>query len=503
MAFGSALFSASCAAEEPQANSVTPKVVPLFRTVDLSIGESQSVELHDGSHVTVKLVNIEEQRDSLSKAVRRAEVSVEVDGQSVQLISATYNLPKTVGQIQIDCSITRGYNSNGRPVTWGLEKDARLRLWPAESPWIRTDTFSYPVRQRWFATQTQMANVPTYVDGGDMPDRKTIYYHSGLDIGGTEGHVEVLAATDGLIVSAASGVLAEYTQETPVSPRYDVVYVLDARGWYYRYSHLKEIDSRIMPGRMISKGDRIGLLGKEGASGGWTHLHFEIKSRQPSGKWGTQAGYAFLWQSYLQQHAPPVIAVARPHHLLQTGELVTLDATKSWSRSGGALTYQWQLHDGESASGPTLQRQYNTAGSYSEVVKVHDRSGNVSYDFAIVQVIDQENPDQLPPTIHPTYAPTFDLRPGQPVRFTVRSFRTTTGSEVWDFGDGSPAVTVKSDGNREPSNPDGYAVTSHSFDKPGDYIVKVQRTNEFGLTATGHLHVRIEEGTPESSQNSN
>ena len=36
-------------------------------------------------------------------------------------------------------------------------------------------------------------------------------------------------------------------EDTPVSPRYDVVYVLDDRGWYYRYSHLHTISAS--PGR--------------------------------------------------------------------------------------------------------------------------------------------------------------------------------------------------------------------------------------------------------------
>lgn len=59
--------------------------------------------------------------------------------------------------------------------------------------------------------------------------------------------------------------------------------VLDDRGWYYRYSHLFTIDDAIQPGARVRMGQRLGLLGKEGASGGWAHLHFGIKSRQPSG----------------------------------------------------------------------------------------------------------------------------------------------------------------------------------------------------------------------------
>ena len=101
-------------------------------------------------------------------------------------------------------------------------------------------------------------------------------------------------------VTDGDAVLEGHKQDTPVSPRYDVVYLQDARGWYYRYSHLKEIDKRLAPGRVVKMGERIGLLGKEGGSGGWSHLHFEIKSRQPSGKWGTQEGYAFLFEAIVR-----------------------------------------------------------------------------------------------------------------------------------------------------------------------------------------------------------
>ena len=89
--------------------------------------------------------------------------------------------------------------------------------------------------------------------------------------------------------------------ETPVKPRYDVVYLLDARGWYYRYSHLHTIDPAIKPGAKVKMGQRVGLLGKEGGSGGWSHLHFDITGRQPSGKWGIIEGYAFLWEAYLRR----------------------------------------------------------------------------------------------------------------------------------------------------------------------------------------------------------
>ena len=102
-------------------------------------------------------------------------------------------------------------------------------------------------------------------------------------------------------------------------------------------------------------------------------------------------------------------------------------------------------------------------------------------------------PDRLIPSIHPNYSPTFGIRPGDPVTFKVRTFNTTDGSETWDFGDGSPTAEVQSDGNAVKLAPDGYAETVHRYAEPGDYVVRVERTDGFGVRAVGCLHVRVEE----------
>jgi hypothetical protein len=337
---------------------------------------------------------------------------------------------------------------------------------------------------------TQMANEPVYVDGGEQPGAKKIYYHYGLDIGGAEGMVEVVAATAGLVVSSALEVLPGY-KETPVDPRYDVVYILDDRGWFYRYSHLQTIDPAMKPGQAVKMGQKVGVLGKEGNSGGWSHLHFDITSRQPSGRFGIQEGYAFLWEAYQRQYAPKLIAVARPHHFLWAGQKVVLDGSKSWSADGKIAKFEWTFTDGNSASGATTERTYNQPGAFSEVLKITDSQGRIDYDFAVVQVLDKSQPERLPPTIHPAYSPTFGIKAGDPVTFKVRSFRSKEGSETWDFGDGSEPVTVKSDGNAVKHAKDGYAVTVHRYAKPGHYVVKVTGNDKSGIKAIAHLHVEV------------
>lgn len=473
---------------------------PLVRVVDLDVGETATVKLVDGRSTTVRVVSLDEQTDPVRQAVRQARVKLEIDGQPAEIIGSPYRLPVTANRVQIDCPVTKGMNIKGSPSFWGLDKDVRLRLWPESSPWIPRGTFRYPVKQRWFATQTQMSNEPAFVDGGERPTQIPIYYHSGLDIGGSEGDVEVVAATDALVVSVGKEVLPEHQQDTPVAPRYDVIYLLDARGWYYRYSHLKEIDSQILPGRHVQIGQRLGLLGKEGGSGGWSHLHFEITCRQPSGKWGTQDGYAFLWQAYRDEHQPRLMAVARPHHLVRTGEEVELDASRSWSADGKVAAFHWKFSDGSEATSERVTRLYSKPGVYSEVLEIRDAAGHVDYDFAVVHVHDAENPAQLPPTIHPAFYPTTGIHPGDPVTFKVRTFGTTDGEEKWDFGDGSPAVTTRSDGNVKSLAPDGYAVLTHRFERPGHYIVRVQRTNAGGITATGHLHVVVEAADAQAAE---
>ncbi len=481
------LSSVLAAAEVPQ---------PLFRIVDLDIGETQELKLSDGTAAKVKLLSVAETRDSARDAVRRAEVKVEINGTVTNLVSATYHLPVASAGIQIDCPITQGYYTNRDRFedSWGLDKDARLRLWPAGSPWLVPGTFVYPARQRWFATSTQMGNEPAYVDGGESPARREIYYHSGLDIGGCEGMVDVVSACDGLVVSAGGKALPEYAEAPFYKPHgdYDYVYVLDAHGWFYRYAHLKSIDPAVRPGEHVRMGQKIGVLGKEGSSGGWAHLHFDIKCKQPSGKWGILDGYAFLWEAYQKEHHPKLLAVARPHHLIWSGEKANLDGSRSWSDSGRITAFEWTFGDGSSAKGPKVERAYERPGSYCETLKITDAEGRMDYDFAVVQVLDKNHPDELPPTIHAAYAPTFGIKPGDPVTFKVRTFRTQAGKEKWNFGDGSPAAEVQSDGNANPMAADGYAETVHRYAKPGHYLVSVERTGHTGATAVTRLQVRVE-----------
>jgi hypothetical protein len=471
---------------------------PLHRTVDLDRGEFVEIELSDGNKATIKLLGVEETRDTVRSAIRLARAKVEVNGVVATIESGNYRLPITVGGVQIDCPATQGlYLRRDRfEDSWGLDKDARLRLWPKGSPWIEPGTFGYPIKQRWFANVTQSGNEPSYVMGEDAPTGRDIYYHAGNDIGGVEGIDQVVSACDGLVISARGKTLAEY----PGLPFYQqssyaTVYVIDARGWIYRYTHLESVDPSVHLGERIKISQNVGRVGKEEGAGYYAHLHFDIKSRQPTGKWGVEDAYAFLWEAYQREYKPTIIAVARPHHLAWAGESVTLDGSRSWSASGKITQYEWTFDDGKSAIGSQIDRKYDRPGRYSEILKVTDRDGHVGYDFASVDVVERGRGDRASPGIHAAYHPSLNIRDGDKVTFVVRTAGTIPSGETWDFGDGTPRVKVRSDGSTGTDGP-GYAVTEHAFGQPGHYLVRVEGTGRGGAKAVAHLSVRVDEKRP-------
>lgn len=459
---------------------------PPFRVADLDLGETVRL-LWPGGDATVQLIDVKETRDPIREAVRKVEVTVIVNGERAVIESGLYNRPAHVGGVRVDCPVTHGYNRDGTPEAWGIDKAARIRVWPAEGPLLSDSGLVLPLRQRWLASLTWFDNEP--VDGG-ASITKPIYYHSGVDLGGVEGVEEVRAATDALVVSSGLGVLPGHDTD-PVKPRSDVVYLLDARGWYYRYSHLDSIDPQIAPGRLLRRGERIGILGKEGASGGWAHLHFEIKSMQPSGKWGTQAAHAFMHEAYVQQYRPPVLACARPMQLIRAGDTALLDGTKSWAASGNIKAYEWIFCDGSHAEGPVVEKHYPTPGRFTETLKVTDDAGHFDFDFTVIQVIDPQAPDQYMPSLHAAYAPSVGIRPGDPITFKVRAFRCTGGEEVWDFGDASPPQRTKSSPDSAPLAKDGYAVLEHRYAAPGHYLVRIERACAEHPGVVTRLHVVV------------
>lgn len=463
----------------------TPTQPPGFTLVDLDLGETQSVTLADGTSVRLKLLHLDEQRDAVRQAIRQATATVLINDQEAQLSCSHYHLPKTIGPVRIDCPITKGHYQGVAGDPWGLDKQVRLRLWPAAAPLTEPGSFSYPLKQRWFASATSMANEP--IDAGVTSG---YVYHYDLDFGGAEALTEVVSATDALVVSCADDTLPGY-EDSPVRARYDVIYLLDDRGFFYRYSHFHRIDPNVKTGQRVRLGQPLGLLGKQGSSGGWSHLHFGLWTKMPSGKWGSLDVYPLVWEAYLRDQQPSLIAVAQPGHLIFAGDSVQLDGSKSWSATGPIASFQWTLSDGTQATTARLNRRYPKPGRYCEALKIQDSQGNTAYDFVRVLVVDPTPTERFPPNVHAAFWPTQGLRAGEPVTLKVRSFRTTEGREKINFGDGSPTVHVQSKSDAGNLDPNGYATIIHRYQEPGDYLVRIDRENESGWPAFTYLHIAV------------
>jgi hypothetical protein len=107
-------------------------------------------------------------------------------------------------------------------------------------------------------------------------------------------------------------------------------------------------------------------------------------------------------------------------------------------------------------------------------------------------VLDPTKPGKYSPNLHVNYAPSLGLKAGQKVTLKVRAFNTEEGEETWDFGDGTPTVQTRSDGNGPKLNPDGYAIVEHVYNDPGVYLVRVVRQTSDGTPAIDHVDVFIE-----------
>src|SRR5690348_5687942 len=117
-----ASFSSSSRADGPAGSARRP----MFQTVDLVVGETARVAVAKGTIVRVRLLSVDVTTDPLRSAVRSARVCVEIGGNAVTLGSGNYELPRTVGPVQVDCPVVSAYLRNTNEDHWGLEKTVRL-----------------------------------------------------------------------------------------------------------------------------------------------------------------------------------------------------------------------------------------------------------------------------------------------------------------------------------------------------------------------------------------
>jgi hypothetical protein len=157
--------------------------------------------------------------------------------------------------------------------------------------------------------------------------------------------------------------------------------------------------------------------------------------------------------------------------------------------TGKVAAYQWIFTDGKPSRGSTAERVYRQPGFCSAVLHVTDATGASITILQWWPRTAQANSRRR--FTRSTSRRLASSQPGDPVMFLMRTFRTTDGREAWDFGGGSPWVEAQCDGNMAPVAKGSHARTVHRYQKPGQYVVRVERTNRRGHTAVGHVHICV------------
>lgn len=419
--------------------------------VGLNVNEGCTFKLSSGAERSIRLVSVREQRDSVIKLLRRAEVRVEIDGRPLELVCAPYVLPTETAGLRLQVDTTSGWQK--------MAKQIQLSIWDATEPVVDTKRFGFPLRKfRLLSHGTQAYNEPVHLGAGDGdPTGQRFYHDYGFDTAGFEGREQVVCAAAGKVVRFWPS-------------REDVCSVLvqDSNGLVWEYGHLKSLAPELVLNAPVAPGQSIGILGKTGPSGNFSHVHL--------GTYGSRADldadkanrrlnlYPWLVAAYQAQHPKGLFAVARPHQMVLTGEKAVFDGGNSLVWGGGRIVeYRWTLPDGQTVKRAKVERAFDRPGAYVATLWVKDDQGAEDVDFCQVKVFSRANPEPAIPHVFMTHTPTLDIRPNQPVTFRFWFQGKGERPLKVDFGDGTQLADYQS-----------YSELQHSFKTPGLHVVTAQ-----------------------------
>jgi PKD repeat protein len=181
------------------------------------------------------------------------------------------------------------------------------------------------------------------------------------------------------------------------------------------------------------------------------------------------------------------------HHALGTGEgnvtptaaftwdadglTVSFDGSLSSDPDGTVVAWDWDLGDGNTATGVDPEHTYGASGTYTVILTVTDDEGATAQTSHLVEVSDGPPAGNQPPVA----AFSWDAD-GLSVLFDGSGSSDPDGSVVawaWDFGDGSVGSGV---------------TAQHSYAAPGSYMVTLTVTD--GEGATGQVQQQVAVSAP-------
>jgi PKD repeat protein len=177
-----------------------------------------------------------------------------------------------------------------------------------------------------------------------------------------------------------------------------------------------------------------------------------------TGDWGDPFDHAILNVTATTIPNPPVaMARAVTSPVIAMGSKITFDASGSHPLTGSTLTYSWNFGDFSVASGAHVTHEFDQQGHGLVTLTVTDARGAKAIAQVPVVIVQSLQPASF--TASPSSSPV-----GSTVSFDATKTQPPQGEPVsvaWDFGDGSPMVTVQT------------PTISHVFANAGHYTVTV------------------------------
>jgi murein DD-endopeptidase MepM/ murein hydrolase activator NlpD len=419
------------------------------RFVYLDIGESYTFQLKNGREKQVSLLSVKEYEDPVIHLMRRADVKIEIDGKPIELTCAPYVMPTRAEGLMVQADTTSAWLD--------IPKRVQFSLWDASVPIVDTNLFCFPLPgYHLFSHGVQAYNEPVHLGHRDGDPQGQCFYHNyGIDLAGYESRQKVLSSINGVVVQ--------------VNREQGSLSIRDDHGFILNYGHLDSILSVIEVGSPVRQGQWIGMLGRRGASGNFSHLHvgaYLSESAMNMDRFQRNLNlYPWLVAAYQKENGTMLCAVARPHKTVLTGDRVLFDGSNSMSFKSNIVSFKWEFHDGTSVNGPMAEKVYDKPGCYISALWVKDNRGVVDVDFCKVKVFSQSAPEGVIPTLFVTYYPSAEVCVDEPVNFRIWPQGMEVEHIQIDFCDGTILQDYHS-----------YSAITHKFRKPGIYVVTVTGT---------------------------
>jgi PKD repeat protein len=163
-------------------------------------------------------------------------------------------------------------------------------------------------------------------------------------------------------------------------------------------------------------------------------------------------------------------------------QVVLFDASTSTAPANNPIaSYSWNFGDGSTGSGRTATHSFNTPGTYAVTLSISDGFNRTATATQTVDVA-----GGTAPTASFLFSPSAP-KVGENVNFNASASRPATGRTIrsydWDFGDGEQKSTTT-------------PITTHDYQKAGDFTVTLVVTDDAGRVAVANTTVTIGSDAP-------